>query len=323
MKDTRVANKRVVLLGLFLAFVLTECIIYMERSVANDIFAYFLMITHPVALFVIYEDIKVEIPDNRFLAAEKKAFGDLLSGLFEGILGALSIGLVFLPIALALVYVFDFFGMTVGNSLMGNLLLIALAILVPSFFLLGYFAAVRGAFIAMALRSPSKVANNYVDMPEHQVCPKCGCVFSSPVYVCTCGERYPDPKGNPELVPSSQGTDFIECTNPGCRRMLPVTDQGGRDKLYKVCPDCSAPVAMFPGPSFLVTLAGPSGSGKTTLAFGALHSVEANSVARYPNPFGFPLLTPEAPIPPYVICFGHRSDDERCLALYEDRKSVV
>ena len=39
MTDARAANKRVVLLGLFLAFVLTECVIYMERGLVNDIFA--------------------------------------------------------------------------------------------------------------------------------------------------------------------------------------------------------------------------------------------------------------------------------------------
>ena len=317
MSDINGINKGVVFLGFLLAFLLTEFAIYLMFPSVNVLFGYFMALTVPFMLLVTCITVLDELPRSKFLSSEKKGFYEMIKEMGYFIGDSLALSIFIIPIALLIIYGLDFFGLTYGGPLTNNIAFLAACILIPVIFLLVYFGIFRLAIVSVTLASPEKAANNFEESPRRYACPQCGNIFDKPTYVCDCGEHYPDSNGNPRLIPTVRETDYIRCTNPNCGKMLPVTDQNGRDALKMVCPDCDCALAAKTSNTVVVTLAGPSGSGKTAFAFSAMTALKNAVKARRPYPGSYPSVTPAAFVPPYMVCFDVSNYKNRCLAIYD------
>jgi hypothetical protein len=317
MADISKINTGVIILGFLIALIATELAIYLLFPSVNNLLAYFMALVVPFMLFVTYLTTVEMMPDSEFLSERKAGFYGMMREMASFMGDSLFLAVLVLPLSLLVVYGLDYFGLTYGGPLIDNVILLAACFLIPLIILLVYFGLFRAAFVSMALSSPEKVANNYEEKPRRYACPQCGSIFSLPTYVCDCGEHYPDAKGNPELVPSVRGTDSIRCSNPLCRKILPVTDQGGRDALGMVCPDCDTALSPRASNTFTATLAGPSESGKTALAFSAISAVKRGSGFFFPYPGSYPAITPNSFVPPYIIGIEDSKLGDRCLAIYD------
>jgi hypothetical protein len=175
-----------------------------------------------------------------------------------------------------------------------------------------YFFLVTMVYImALALAKASE-SGGYAKNTGRCVCPTCGTVFARPIYVCSCGHRYPS-ASTIELRPSIHGLTKTNCEYCGAK--LPVS--GDRRLLDAICPDCGGKISTQEGRPYLVTLAGSSGSGKTALAFSAMKALESTGKSEYPYGNAYSFRTPKTYSPPYVISVDASKKRKQYLALFD------
>ncbi|MBR4504728.1 MAG: phage holin family protein [Candidatus Methanomethylophilaceae archaeon] len=298
-------NKAVIILGHILALIISEFVMYCVGIVNTDLYISIPVGISMIGLVVVLGMSMYKIDYSEFhntfavfdyhtvirmIVKSAEGFGTLIGlALTFGVYG---IVLMIFPLILGIIG-----------------FVIALIV-----FLIYYFI-VMIIFVTVLGYSKMKERAGYAKNTRRCVCPSCGAIFERPIYVCSCGQRYPTANGL-DLRPSIHGINHTHCEV--CDAKLPVTDRHNKRRLLDaVCPECDAIINAKEAKPYILTLAGPSKSGKTTLAFSAMYAIEKSGKYSYPYSSSYSGSTPKTYSPPYVIDVDVSKKTNRHLVMFD------
>ncbi len=299
-------NKSVIILGHLLSLIISEFLLYYWGIADNDD----VFITVPVGISMIGLAIVIGMSmyhidysefHNTFAVFDYHTLVSIIKKSAEGFASLIGIAVAF-GIYGIIIMLFPLILALIGFA-------IAMVVYVI------YYVAVMLIFLAVLAISRIRERAGYAKDTRRCVCPACGAIFERPIYVCSCGQRYPTASGL-DLRPSIHGLYHTHCE--GCDMKLPVTDrQKDRRILDALCPECNGTINAKEARPYLLTFAGPSGSGKTSLAFSAMDAIAKNSGHAYPYGSSYSMATPNRYSPPYVISMDVSRRTDRHLVMFD------